>query len=37
VDGIAYEVDCQMIVFKEGNVDIGMCDIFRHAIGTELN
>ncbi|KAG2086223.1 translationally-controlled tumor protein [Suillus discolor] len=23
VDGIAYEVDCQMITLKEGNVDIG--------------
>ncbi|KAG1752744.1 translationally-controlled tumor protein [Suillus paluster] len=23
VDGIAYEVDCQMIVLKEGDVDIG--------------
>lgn len=23
VDGIAYEVDCQMIVIKEGDVDIG--------------
>ncbi|KAG1755645.1 translationally-controlled tumor protein [Suillus lakei] len=23
VDGVAYEVDCQMIILKEGNVDIG--------------
>lgn len=23
VDGIAYEVDCQMIIIKEGDVDIG--------------
>ncbi|OJA18982.1 hypothetical protein AZE42_00354 [Rhizopogon vesiculosus] len=23
IDGIAYEIDCQMIVVKEGNVDIG--------------
>lgn len=24
VDDIVYEVDCQMIVVKEGDVDIGM-------------
>lgn len=29
VDGIAFEVDCQMITLKEGNVDIGMHPIER--------
>lgn len=28
IDGVAYEVDCEMTVIKEGDVDIGMCSLF---------
>jgi hypothetical protein len=29
VDDIAFEVDCQMITLKDGDVDIGTCPIER--------
>ena len=33
VDGIVYEVDCQLITVKEGaDVDIGMSFLFHHYL-----
>lgn len=32
VDGIVYEVDCSMVQFKEGDVDIGTLPVLRTDI-----